>query len=90
MASTGNGDILGERTVEEDDILERYVVTSRGEYLGEHDETHIQARTEVELTGTELLTALDNTLTFAATTRQFVVNFVTVRYQLCAVSLADQ
>ena len=68
------------RSDDDDYLDERYVVTSMGEYLGEHDDYHhSQPRTGVELTGTELLTALDDTLTFAATTRQLVVNSVTVR-----------
>ena len=37
-----------------------------------------EARTDVSLSDSEFLAALDDTLTFAASTKQFVVNAVTV------------
>ena len=40
-----------------------------------------EARTDVSLSDSEFLAALDDTLTFAASTKQFVVNAVTVTYR---------
>ena len=51
-------------------------------YLGEAGTESGGARTDVSLSDSELLATLDNTLTFSASTKQFVVNAVTVTQTL--------
>ena len=64
-------------------------------YLGEGGEggeggaESREARTDVSLSDSELLATLDDTLTFAATSKQFVVNAVTVRQRFDWTQLPD-
>ena len=78
--SNTNSDNIGKRSVPMADDLAKDDWESiywRTGFVEDVDD--IQPRTSVQLTSTEFLAALDDTLTFAASTKQFVVNLVTVR-----------
>ena len=76
IVTLGSASTSGKTFVKRSADEESYL--GRADWVSSSWQGEGQARTSVELTDTEFLAALDSVFTFASSTKQFVVNLISV------------